>query len=61
MLFRSFILKKFVESDYKYALIFEDDIKLPDNTDETYEKIKYSINNMPKNTNLLYLGLFGSM
>ena len=52
------ILKKFVESDYKYALIFEDDIKLPDNTDETYEKIKYSINNMPKNTNLLYLGFY---
>ena len=52
------ILKKFVESDYKYALIFEDDIKLPDNIDETYEKIKYSINNMPKNTNLLYLGFY---
>ena len=44
------ILKKFVESDYKYALIFEDDIKLPDNTDEIYKKIKYSINNMPENT-----------
>ena len=52
------ILKKFVESDYKYALIFEDDVKLPNNIDETYEKIKYSINNIPENTNLLYLGFY---
>lgn len=52
------ILKKFVESDYKYALIFEDDVKLPDNVDETYEKIKYSINNVPKNTDFLYLGFY---
>jgi len=52
------ILKKFVKSDYKYALIFEDDIKLPDNVDENYKKIKYSINNIPENTNLLYLGFY---
>lgn len=52
------ILKKFVNSHYTYALIFEDDIKLPDNTDEIYKKIKYSINNMPENTNLLYLGFY---
>ena len=52
------ILKKFVKSDYKYALIFEDDIKLPDNVDENYKKIKFSINNIPENTNLLYLGFY---
>ena len=52
------IIQKFMNSNYKYALIFEDDIKLPSYIDDTYEKMKYSINNIPKNTNLLYLGFY---
>ena len=53
------ILKTFLKSNNKYALIFEDDIYLPKKTKEQKEmgkKIKNLINNVPDEADILYFG-----
>tara|TARA_B110000211_G_C14033559_1_gene533351 strand:- start:460 stop:1299 length:840 start_codon:yes stop_codon:yes gene_type:complete len=53
------ILKKFLKSDNKYALIFEDDIFLPKKVEEQKEmgeKIKHLIQNIPKKADMVYFG-----
>ena len=46
------ILKEFLKTSEKYAIIFEDDIKFKDN--EIKNKIKTIINNIPEDTDILY-------
>ena len=53
------ILKEFLKSDNKYALIFEDDIFLPKKKEEQKEmgkKIKHLINNLPHDAEMTYFG-----
>jgi len=53
------ILKEFLKSDNKYALIFEDDIFLPKKEEEQKEmgkKIKHLINNLPHDAEITYFG-----
>lgn len=53
------ILKEFLKSDKKYALIFEDDIFLPKKENEQKEmgtKINHLINNLPHDAEMVYFG-----
>lgn len=47
------ILEKFLKTDKKYALIFEDDIKI-DNYKETETKIKTILENLPDKFDIIY-------
>lgn len=49
------ILNKFLKTNKKYALIFEDDIKIDDYHD-TSKKIINLINNIPLDADIVYLG-----
>lgn len=49
------ILNKFLKSNSKYALIFEDDININGNYNEISNKINYIINNIPKDADIVYL------
>ena len=49
------ILEKFLKTDKKYALIFEDDIKI-DNYNDINNKIINLINNIPPNADIVYFG-----
>tara|TARA_Y100001970_G_scaffold293968_1_gene445198 strand:+ start:10207 stop:11037 length:831 start_codon:yes stop_codon:yes gene_type:complete len=53
------ILKEFLKSNNKYALIFEDDIFLPKKEEEQKEmgkKIKHLIKNIPEEADMVYFG-----
>ena len=53
------ILREFLKSDNKYALIFEDDIFLPKKEEEQKElgkKIKHVIKNIPEEAEMVYFG-----
>ena len=49
------ILNKFLKTNKKYALIFEDDIKI-DDYNEKSTKIKNLINNIPADADIVYFG-----
>ena len=49
------ILNKFLKTNKKYALIFEDDIKI-DDYNEKSTKIKKLINNIPADADIVYFG-----
>jgi len=49
------ILNKFLKTNKKYALIFEDDIKI-DDYNEKSTKIKNLINNIPPDADIVYFG-----
>ena len=49
------ILKTFLSSNKEYALIFEDDLDIDNNFNEVKSKINTIINNIPSDTDIIYL------
>ncbi len=49
-------LKKFLSTDGQSCLIFEDDLKPPDPNINYHEKIKYIVNSVPYDYDIIYFG-----